>query len=52
MTLRKAIMTGELHGWNGQWMGWKMRMPDWVRDGKVTNLVRMASKRAPGHPLP
>ena len=48
--IRKAIATGELHGWNGQWMGWKLRLPDWVRDGKVINLVQMASKRAPDLP--
>jgi tripartite-type tricarboxylate transporter receptor subunit TctC len=48
--IRKAIATGELHGWAGQWMGWKMRLPDWVRDGKIVHLVQMASKRAPDLP--
>ncbi len=28
-------------------MGWKMRLPGWVRDGKIVHLVQMASKRAP-----
>ncbi len=48
--IRKAIATGELHGWAGMWMGWKMRLPDWVRDGKIVHLVQMASKRAPDLP--
>ena len=44
--IRKAIETGELHGWSGQWLGWKLRKADWIRDGKIVNLVQMASKRA------
>ncbi len=45
--IRNAIEKGELHGWSGQWLGWKMRKADWIRDGKIVNLVQMASKRAP-----
>lgn len=45
--IRKAIETGELHGWAGQWLGWKLRKADWIRDGKIVNLVQIASKRAP-----
>ena len=48
--IRAAIEKGEVHGWAGQWMGWKLRKPDWVRDGKIVNLVQMASKRAPDLP--
>ncbi len=48
--IRKAIETGELHGWSGQWLGWKLRKADWIRDGKIVNLVQMASKRAPDLP--
>ncbi len=44
--IRKAIETGELDGWSGQWLGWKLRKADWIRDGKIVNLVQMASKRA------
>ena len=48
--IRKAIESGELHGWSGQWLGWKLRKPDWVRDKKIVNLVQMASKRSPDLP--
>jgi len=48
--IRKAIETGELHGWSGQWLGWKLRKADWVRDGKIVNLVQMASKKDPDLP--
>lgn len=44
--IRKAIETGELDGWAGQWLGWKLRKADWIRDGKIVNLVQMASVRA------
>ena len=44
--VRLAIENGEVHGWAGQWLGWKLTKPDWVRDGKIINLVQMASKRA------
>ncbi len=48
--IRKAIASGELHGWAGQWMGWKMRLPEWVSQGRIVHLVQMASKRAPDLP--
>lgn len=48
--IRKAIETGELHGWSGQWLGWKLRKADWIRDGKIVNLVQMASKKDPDLP--
>jgi tripartite-type tricarboxylate transporter receptor subunit TctC len=48
--IRKAIETGELHGWSGQWLGWKLRKADWIRGGKIVNLVQMASKKDPDLP--
>jgi len=48
--IRAAIENGELHGWAGQWLGWKLRKADWIRDGKIVNLVQMASKRDPDLP--
>jgi len=48
--IRLAIESGELHGWAGQWLGWKLAKPDWVRDGKIIHLMQMASKRAPDLP--
>jgi len=44
--IRAAIERGEVHGWAGQWLGWKLAKPDWVRDGKLVHLVQMARKRA------
>ncbi len=48
--IRKAIESGELHGWAGQWLGWKLRKSDWIRDGKIVNLVQMATKKHPDLP--
>ena len=48
--IRKAIESGELNGWAGQWLGWKLRKADWIRDGKIVNLVQMASQRDPDLP--
>jgi len=48
--IRKAIESNELHGWAGQWLGWKLRKADWIREGKIVHLVQMASKRAPDLP--
>ncbi len=45
--IRLAIEKGEVHGWAGQWVGWKLRKPDWVREGKLVHLVQMASKPVP-----
>jgi tripartite-type tricarboxylate transporter receptor subunit TctC len=44
--IRLAIEKGEVHGWAGQWVGWKLGKPDWVRDGRLVNLVQLASKPA------
>jgi len=48
--VRLAIEKGEVQGWCGQWLGWKLTKPDWVRDGKLIHLVQLASKRAPDLP--
>ncbi|MPY71476.1 MAG: hypothetical protein GEU92_15485 [Alphaproteobacteria bacterium] len=48
--IRLAVEKGEVHGWCGQWLGWKLAKPDWVRDGKLAHLVQLASKRAPDLP--
>jgi tripartite-type tricarboxylate transporter receptor subunit TctC len=45
--IRLAIEKGEIDGWTGQWEGWKMSKPEWVRDGKLLHLVQFASKRDP-----
>jgi hypothetical protein len=45
--IRVAIEKGEVHGWAGQWVGWKFSRPDWVRDGRLVHLLQLASKSAP-----
>ena len=48
--VRLAIETGELHGWCGQYLGWKTRKPEWLRQGKIAHLVQLASRRSPDMP--
>jgi hypothetical protein len=48
--IRLAIEKGELNGWAGQWTGWKLRKPDWVKNGRLANLVQLASKPSPDLP--
>jgi tripartite-type tricarboxylate transporter receptor subunit TctC len=48
--IRLAIEKGEVHGWAGQWTGWKLGKPDWVRDGRLVHLVQLASKPTPDLP--
>jgi len=48
--IRHAIEKGEVEGWCGQWLGWKLRKPDWVRDGKLLHLAQLASERSPDLP--
>jgi tripartite-type tricarboxylate transporter receptor subunit TctC len=45
--IRLAIEKGEVQGWAGQWEGWKLAKPDWVRDGKIVHLVQLATKSHP-----
>ena len=52
--IRLAMEKGEVHGWAGQWDGWKLLNPAWVRDGNLTHLVQLASHpnpELPGIPL-
>jgi tripartite-type tricarboxylate transporter receptor subunit TctC len=44
--IRAAIEKGEVDGWAGQWTGWKLRKPGWVKSGRLVNLVQLASKPA------
>jgi tripartite-type tricarboxylate transporter receptor subunit TctC len=48
--IRLAIEKGELNGWTGQWLGWKLRKSDWIRDKKIVTLVQLASKKSPDLP--
>ena len=44
--IRLAIERGELHGWCGQYLGWKLRKPEWVRDNRLRHLVQLGSQRS------
>ena len=44
--IRLAIERGELHGWCGQYLGWKLRKPEWVRDKMLRHLVQLGSTRS------
>lgn len=48
--IRLAIERGEVHGWAGQWTGWKLDKPDWIREGRLVHLVQLASRPAPDLP--
>jgi tripartite-type tricarboxylate transporter receptor subunit TctC len=48
--IRKAVETGEVQGWCGQYLGWQLRKPDWIRDGKLLHLVQLASAKHPDLP--
>jgi tripartite-type tricarboxylate transporter receptor subunit TctC len=44
--IRLAIERGEVNGWAGQWDGWKLAKPDWVKNDRLVHLVQLASKPA------
>jgi tripartite-type tricarboxylate transporter receptor subunit TctC len=44
--IRMAMEKGEVHGWSGQWEGWTMGKPEWLRENKLVHLVQLASKRS------
>jgi tripartite-type tricarboxylate transporter receptor subunit TctC len=48
--IRLAIEKGEVHGWAGQWTGWKQAKPEWIREGRLMHLVQLADKRSPELP--
>ncbi len=45
--IRLAMEKGEVHGWAGQYDGWKLIDHPWVRDGNLVHLVQLASKPSP-----
>jgi tripartite-type tricarboxylate transporter receptor subunit TctC len=46
-----AMERGEVEGrGSNSWLSYKMRNPDWVRDGKIHVLFQMSLKRAPTLP--
>ena len=52
--IRLAMERGEVHGFCGQFEGWKTAKPEWLRDGKLAHLVQLSTKRSadmPGTPL-
>jgi tripartite-type tricarboxylate transporter receptor subunit TctC len=44
--IRLAIDKHEVDGWCGQWEGWKMAKPEYIRENKLVHLVQLASKRS------
>ena len=48
--IRLAIEKGEVNGWAGQWTGWKLRKPKWVKEGRLATLVQLARKPLPDLP--
>lgn len=45
--IRLAMEKGEVHGWAGQYDGWKLIDHPWVREGNLVHLVQLASKPSP-----
>ncbi len=48
--VRLAMEKGEVHGFCGQFAGWKSRKPEWLKAGKLAHLVQFASKRSADMP--
>ena len=48
--VRLAIERGEVHGFCGQFEGWKSVKPEWLAAGRLAHLVQLASKRSPDMP--
>jgi len=48
--VRLAMERNEVHGFCGQFEGWKSAKPEWLRDGKLAHLVQLASRRSPDMP--
>ena len=48
--VRLAMERGEVHGFCGQFDGWKSTKPEWLREGKLAHLVQLASKRSKDMP--
>jgi tripartite-type tricarboxylate transporter receptor subunit TctC len=48
--VRLAMERGEVHGFCGQFEGWKSVKPEWLKAGRLAHLVQLASKRSPDMP--
>ena len=48
--VRLAMERGEVHGFCGQFEGWKSAKPLWLKEGKLAHLVQLASKRSADMP--
>jgi tripartite-type tricarboxylate transporter receptor subunit TctC len=48
--IRLAMEKGEVDGFCGQFEGWKSVKPEWLREGRLSHLVQLASKRSPDMP--
>jgi tripartite-type tricarboxylate transporter receptor subunit TctC len=48
--VRLAMERGEVHGFCGQFEGWKSVKPEWLKAGRLAHLVQLATKRSPDMP--
>jgi len=48
--VRLAMERGEVHGFCGQFEGWKSVKPEWLAAGRLAHLVQLASKRSADMP--
>jgi tripartite-type tricarboxylate transporter receptor subunit TctC len=48
--VRIAMERGEVHGFCGQFDGWKSTRPQWLAEGRLAHLIQLASKRSPDMP--
>jgi tripartite-type tricarboxylate transporter receptor subunit TctC len=48
--VRLAMERGEVHGFCGQFDGWKSVKPEWLKEGRLAHLVQLASKRSADMP--
>lgn len=44
--VRLAMERGEVHGFSGNYLGWKSTRPQWLKEGKLIHLVQFGSTRA------
>ncbi|MCD6073267.1 MAG: tripartite tricarboxylate transporter family receptor, partial [Rhodospirillales bacterium] len=48
--IRLAMERGEVHGFCGQFEGWKTAKPEWLSEGKLAHLVQLSTKRSADMP--
>lgn len=48
--IRLAMERGEVHGFCGQFDGWKTAKPEWLAEGKLAHLVQLSTKRSADMP--